>query len=327
MPAFMRSCSTLKQKTQWKRPCEVAYKLDTSDKISVRNFFQHFFTPYQLINDRGSKIGLVTAYYEPLLKGARNRGGLYQTPIYQAPSDLLTINLGGIYPVLKNLPLRGRLVGNKILPYPDRSELEKSNILDGNEIFWLESPIDAFFLQIQGSGRIQLNNNTTVRVAYANQNGHPYKSIGQYLISKGELKLSKASLQGIKHWLLINPSRQAELLNINPSYVFFKEESIGDPNSGPKGAQGVPLTPLRSIAVDPQFIQLGTPVFLSTTYPSKNTPLQKLVIAQDTGGAIKGKIRADLFWGFGSKAGAKASKMKQRGMMWLLLPKSYIGEN
>ena len=158
----------------------------------------------------------------------------------------------------------------------------------------------------------------------SNQNGHPYKSIGWYLIKKGELSLSEASLEGIKHWLLVNPGRQKELLNINPSYVFFKEENIGDPNSGPKGAEGVPLTPLRSIAVDPQFIQLGTPVFLSTTYPSKSTPLQRLVLAQDTGGAVKGKIRADLFWGFGNKAGAKASKMKQCGMMWVLLPKDYV---
>jgi membrane-bound lytic murein transglycosylase A len=322
LPAFLTSCSTQARKSDWKEPCAVAASLDGGNENAIRTFFESFFTPYQVINPDGSDNGLVTGYYEPLLKGSRKRGGPYQTPVYRAPEDLLTVELASIYPELKGLRLRGRLVGNKVLPYPNRAELDKSGALAGKEILWVDDPVDAFFLQVQGSGRVQLNDGSSVvRVAYADQNGYPYKSIGRYLVDKGELTLAQASAQGIKAWLAANPGRQQELLNANPSYVFFKEEKVVDPSKGPKGAQGVPLTPLRSIAVDPQFVPLGTPVFLATTQPNNNVPLQQLVMAQDTGGAIKGAVRADFFWGFGNEAGDKAGKMKQRGMMWLLLPK------
>jgi membrane-bound lytic murein transglycosylase A len=161
----------------------------------------------------------------------------------------------------------------------------------------------------------------TVRVAYADQNGQPYKSIGRYLVDKGEMTLDQASAQSIKAWVIANPTRQQELLNANPSYVFFKEEKIADPSVGPKGAMGVPLTPQRSIAIDPQYIPMGAPVFLSTTQPNSNVVLQRLMMAQDTGGAIKNAVRADFFWGFGAQAGEQAGRMKQRGTMWVLLPK------
>ena len=322
LPAFLTSCSTQARKSDWKEPCAVAAGLDGNNESAIRTFFQSFFTPYQVINPDGSDNGLVTGYYEPLLKGSRKRGGPYQTPIYRAPEDLLTVELASIYPELKGLRLRGRLVGSKVVPYPNRAELDKSGVLAGKEILWVDDPIDAFFLQVQGSGRVQMNDGSSiVRVAYADQNGYPYKSIGRYLVDKGELTLAQASAQGIKAWLAANPGRQQELLNANPSYVFFKEEKVTDPSKGPKGAQGVPLTPLRSIAVDPQFVPLGTPVFLATTQPNSNALLQQLVVAQDTGGAIKGAVRADFFWGFGNEAGDKAGRMKQRGMMWLLLPK------
>ncbi|MFJ2990983.1 murein transglycosylase A [Collimonas sp. NPDC087041] len=322
LPAFLTSCTTQARKVDWKEPCAIAADLDGNNEKAIRTFFQSFFTPYQVVNADGTDNGLVTGYYEPLLKGARKRGGPYQTPIYRAPDDLITVDLASIYPELKGLRLRGRLVGNKVVPYANRAELDKSGALVGKELLWVDDPIDAFFLQVQGSGRVQLNDTGgIVRVAYADQNGYPYKSIGRYLVDKGELTLAQASAQGIKAWLAANPGRQQELLNANPSYVFFKEEIVTDPSKGPKGAQGVPLTPQRSIAVDPQFVPLGTPVFLSTTQPNSGAPLQQLVVAQDTGGAIKGAVRADFFWGFGNEAGEKAGKMKQRGMMWLLLPK------
>lgn len=322
LPAFLTSCTTQARKADWKEPCAIAAGLDAGNEKAIRTFFQSFFTPYQVVNADGSDNGLVTGYYEPLLKGSRKRGGPYQTPIYRAPDDLITVDLASIYPELKGLRLRGRLVGNKVVPYPSRAELDKSGALAGKEILWVDDPIDAFFLQVQGSGRVQMNDGSSiVRVAYADQNGYPYRSIGRYLVDKGELTLAQASAQGIKGWLAANPGRQQELLNANPSYVFFKEEKVLDASQGPKGAQGVPLTPLRSIAVDQQFVPLGTPVFLATTQPNSNTPLQQLVIAQDTGGAIKGAVRADFFWGFGNEAGEKAGRMKQRGMMWLLLPK------
>jgi membrane-bound lytic murein transglycosylase A len=166
----------------------------------------------------------------------------------------------------------------------------------------------------------------TVRVAYADQNGHPYRSIGRYLVERGELSLEQASMQGIKAWVAANPTRVQELLNANPSYVFFREEKLIDPSSGPRGALGVPLTPQRSIAIDPQFIPLGVPVFLSTTLPNSTATLRRLVLAQDTGGAIRGAVRADFFWGFGQEAGEAAGRMKQSGQMWVLLPVALSGQ-
>ena len=321
-PAFLSSCAVLIRRPDWKEVCTAAKVVNGSDVAAVRDFFETNFTPYQVNNADGSQNGLVTGYYEPLLKGARKRGGPYQTPLYRVPDDILTIDLASVYPELKGLRLRGRLVGKKVVAYPSRAELMQSNALVGREIVWVDDPIEAFFLQVQGSGRVQLaGSNEVVRLAYGDQNGQPYKSIGRYLVDKGELTLDQASAQNIKAWVIANPGRQQELLNANPSYVFFKEEKINDPTVGPKGALGVPLTPQRSIAIDPQYIPLGAPVFLATTQPNSKSPLQRLVMAQDTGGAIKNAVRADYFWGFGPQAGDQAGRMKQRGAMWVLLPK------
>lgn len=321
-PAFLASCAALVKKPEWREPCTVARAVDASKDKAIRTFFEAFLAPHQVINPDGTDTGLVTGYYEPLLHGARKRGGPYQIPLHRAPDDLLTIDLTGIYPELKGMRLRGRLDGNKVVPYLSRAELMQSDALTGRELLWVDDPIEAFFLQVQGSGRVQLaDTKETVRVAYADQNGYPYKSIGRYLVDKGEMTLEQASAQNIKAWFIAHPERRQELLNANPSYVFFKEEKVVDPSKGPKGALGVPLTPQRSIAVDPQFIPLGAPVFLATTQPGADVPLQRLMLAQDTGGAIRNAVRADYFWGFGSEAGEKAGKMKQRGMMWVLLPK------
>jgi len=321
-PAFLTSCEVLVKKPDWKEPCQVATAVDAGSEKAIRLFFESFFVPYQVFNQDGADSGLVTGYYEPLLRGARKRGGAFQTPLHRAPEDLLTIDLSSVYPELKSMRLRGRLVGNKVVPYSTRAEMTNSNALSGKELVWVDDPVEAFFLQVQGSGRVQLADaKETIRVAYADQNGHPYKSIGRYLVDKGEMTLDQASAQSIKAWFVANPARQQELLNANPSYVFFKEEKLTDPNRGPKGALGVPLTPQRSIAVDPQFIPLGVPVFLATTQPGKDVLLQRLMMAQDTGGAIRNPVRADFFWGFGTEAGEKAGKMKQRGQMWMLHPK------
>ena len=321
-PAFRASCEVLIKKPEWKEPCTVARDVVATDLKAVRLFFETFLTPHQVFNPDGSDQGLVTGYYEPLLRGARKRGGAYQTPLYRAPDDLLNIDLTAAYPDLKGMRLRGRLVANKVVPYWTRAELSQADRLAGKEILWVDDPIDAFFLQVQGSGRVQLADGTeTVRVSYAEQNGYPYKSIGRYLVDKGEMTLEQASAQSIKSWYASHPTRQQELLNANPSFVFFKEEKLLDPTKGPKGSLGVPLTAQRSIAIDAQFLPLGVPVFLATTQPNSDVVLQRLVMAQDTGGAIRGPVRADFFWGFGNAAGELAGKMKQRGMMWVLLPK------
>ena len=322
-PAFMASCDVLIKKLEWKEPCTIARDVNVRDDAAIRQFFEAFFVPQQVRNADGTDAGLVTGYYEPLLHGSRKRGGPFQTPLHRAPDDLLTIDLVSEYPELKGMRLRGRLQGNKVVPYPSRAELVKSGTLDGKELLWVDDPIEAFFLQVQGSGRVQLaDSGAIVRLAYADQNGHPYKSIGKYLVDRGDLTLDQASAQGIKAWYVAHPERRQELLNVNPSYVFFKEEPLVDPKKGPKGALGVPLTPMRSIAIDASILPLGAPVYLSTTQPNSSSMLQRLMMAQDTGGAIKGAVRADYFWGFGAEAGEKAGKMKQRGMMWVLLPKS-----
>lgn len=326
-PAFIGSCKVLSKRVGWQEPCSVALGVPAGDEAAIRLFFESFFQPHQLLNQDGSAEGLVTGYYEPLLKGARKKGGKYQTPLHRVPDDMLTIELSAQYPELQGMRLRGRLVGNKVMPYYSRGELSGRNHLAGKELLWVDDPIEAFFLQVQGSGRVQLaGSQEVVRVAYANQNGHPYKSIGRYLVNKGEFTLEQASAQRIKTWYAANPGRQQELLNANPSYVFFKEEPLPNPGVGPKGAMGIPLTAERSIAVDQRFVPLGTPVFLATTMPESKEILQRLVVAQDTGGAIKNPVRADYFWGFGAEAGAKAGKMKQRGHMWLLLPRT-VGQN
>ncbi len=318
---MLASCSTLANKPGWQEVCAAALAVDTTDARAVRQFFESRFIPHQVRNLDGTLSGMITGYYEPLLRGSRQRGGPFQTPLHAAPADLLTIDLASLYPELKNLRLRGRVVGNKVVPYHTRAEMEQQGVLAGKELFWVDNAIEAFFLQVQGSGRVTLDDGSgTVRVAYADQNGHPYRSIGRWLVDKGELTLDQASMQGIKAWALANPGRVQELLNVNPSYVFFKEEKISDPSRGPKGALGVPLTPRRSIAIDPQFIPLGAPVFLSTTQPNSALLLRRLMIAQDTGGAIRNPVRADFFWGFGAEAGELAGRMKQPGQLWVLLP-------
>lgn len=319
---FLNSCTVMVKKPDWKEVCTIAQDVNGHDAKAVREFFEVFFLPQQVVNGDGTDQGLVTGYYEPLLHGARKRGGPYQTPLYRTPDDLLTVDLSSVYPDLKGMRLRGKLVGNKIVPYPSRAELMQSNALAGKELLWVDDSIEAFFLQVQGSGRVQLaDTKETVRVAYADQNGYPYKSIGRYLVDKGELTLDQASAQSIKAWVVAHPTREEELLDSNPSYIFFKEEKVADPNIGPKGSLGVPLTPQRSIAVDGKYIPMGAPVFLATTEPNSDVPLQRLMYAQDTGGAIRNPVRADFFWGYGSDAQDKAGRMKQRGAMWVLLPK------
>lgn len=322
-PALLQSCSTLGKQTAWQAVCSDAAALPAPDNATARAFFEQRFQPWQATQEDGSAEGMVTGYYEPLLKGDRVRTAHARFPLYAAPDDLITVDLASVYPELKNLRLRGRLVGNKLVPYPTRKEIEAGNGsgFKGKPIAWAEDPVDLFFLQIQGSGRIELPDGSHMRVGYADQNGHPYLSIGKLLVERGELKLEQASMQGIKDWGARNPDKLPELLASNPSFVFFRELPNG--LSGPLGALGVPLTGGRSIAVDPRFVPLGAPVFLATTQPNSPQPLNRLVMAQDTGGAIRGGVRADFFWGFGKAAGELAGRMKQRGRMWVLLPKDF----
>lgn len=268
----------------------------------------------------GSTTSMVTGYYEPLLSGSRIRRGAYQHAVYATPGNLLTIDLGDLRPDLKGQRLRGRIEGKRVVPYYDRADIESGRApVAGREILYVDDAVDLFFLQIQGSGRVRLDNGETVRLNYADQNGHPYRGIGRILVERGDLKLEQASMQGIKAWALANPAKLSELLNQNPSYVFFREFTLSS-EAGPPGALGVPLVAGRSIAVDPTFVPLGAPVWLVTTYPNSTRPLERLMLAQDTGGAIRGPQRADFFWGFGDEAGREAGRMRQSGELWLLWP-------
>ncbi|GHT87302.1 membrane protein [Betaproteobacteria bacterium] len=320
-PALRVSCQALGEQKTWQSVCAAAKNLPTTlSTLQVRQFLEQRFTPWQVVEAAGGERGLVTGYYEPLIRGSRERTVTAPWPIYAPPADMLSIELSGVYPELKRLRLRGRLDGNKVVPYWTREELEQhQDQLPAQVLLWASDPIDLFFLQVQGSGRVELPDGRRVRIGYADQNGHPYQSIGRWLIKRGELSANRASVEGIRQWVRKNPRRLGELLNANPSYVFFRE--LPDAEGGPIGSQGTPIFEGRSIAIDPAHVPLGAPVFLSTTWPNSPRPLNRLVLAQDTGSAIKGAVRADFFWGFGPEAGAQAGKMRQQGQMWVLLPR------
>ncbi len=322
--SFNASCSALGRKPEWANACAAARAVNATDGAAVRSYFESWFVPNQVRMPDGADTGLITGYYEAQLRGSRKKGGAYQTPLYKVPDDLLSVELAGLYPDLKGKRLRGRLVGKKIVPYNARADMNKAP-LAGKELLYVDDPVEAFFLEVQGSGRIALDTGETVRVSYADQNGHPYRAIGRWLIDQGELTPATATAQGIKAWIIANPTRRQELFNANPSFVFFREEKLPDPNVGPTGALNVPLTAGRSIAIDPLQLPLGAPVYLSTTEAGSDVPLQRLVMAQDTGGAIRGAVRADFYFGFGYEAMENAGRMKQRGQLWVLMPKTGPG--
>jgi membrane-bound lytic murein transglycosylase A len=316
--AFLRSCFALKAKPEWQSVCTDAAALPVADEASLRQFFITSFTPYAVVNADGTTEGTITGYYEPLLRGSRRPGAQYRFPVYGIPDDLLTVDMGEVYPELKNMRLRGRIDGKRVVPYYSRAEIQNGKGVNGRELIWVDDAVDLFFMQIQGSGKVVLDSGETIRLSYAEQNGHPYRSVGRLLVERGELTLDQASMQGIRAWGTRFPDKLPELLNSNASYVFFRERPGDTP--GPVGALGVPLTPGRSLAVDARVVPLGAPVFLSTTLPNSTQPLNRLMAAQDTGGAIKGAVRADFFWGSGDEAGAQAGRMRQTGRLWVLLP-------
>lgn len=307
--AFRSSCRVLRHKSAWKNACVRADKVNHPDNGQVRSFFEAEFMPRQLTNHDGSSMGLVTGYYEPKLNGSSVKTARFRYPLYAAPTRLT----GSKSPFLPDAQRK----------YYSRADIKagKAN-LSGHELYWVENEVDLFFLQIQGSGRIALPNGQLVKVSHAAHNGHPYYSVGQKLVNMGELTADQASMWDIKAWGAQHPEKLLGLLNSNPRYVFFRE--LPDSYTAPVGALGVPLTEGYSIAVDPKNVPLGAPIFLSTTYPNSPNILNRLVFAQDTGIAIKGNVRADLFWGFGSYAETQASRMKQKGKMWVLLPRKAV---
>ena len=325
-PALLQQCEVMPKKNpQWKNICLAAALLGEIDNESARRFFETRFTAHQIIpsnkQDGSPGTGLVTGYYEPLLNGSLTPYDQYQYPLYSRPDDLLRIDLAEVYPELSKMRLRGRVVGNKVVAYHDRKAIDgEDSPLTGKELVWVDDPVAVFFLHVQGSGRIQLADGSMMAVGYADQNGQPYASIRKILIERGEIKREDVSLFTIRQWLQQNPEQAQALLEENRSYVFFQLRKNADEN--PRGSLNVPLTPGRSIAVDPSNIPLGSPVWLDTSYPHETEhTLQRLTFAQDTGGAIKGYARADMFWGNGDMAEKLAGEMKQPAELFVLLPR------
>ena len=270
------------------------------------------------------RIGLFTGYFEPLLHGSRRRSERYSVPLYTQPSDLVSVDLGRFRDDLRGRRVAGRVRGRSLEPYDDREAIASGSLAGhGLELVWVDDAVDAFFLHIQGSGRVELDDGAMFRVGYASQNGHPYHAIGRTLVDWGELTLDEVSLQSIDAWLRANPDRAGEVMATNDSYVFFRQIR----GEGPVGAQGVALTPERSLAVDRQHVPLGVPVWLDAMTPAAGPEApderrQWLLVAQDTGGAIRGAVRGDVFWGAGERARSIAGRMAHRGRYWVLTPRS-----
>ncbi|HUH41544.1 MAG TPA: murein transglycosylase A [Sulfurimonas sp.] len=306
--SFINSCSTTKTKSLYKELCQEASRVNDPKRFFIENFL-----PYQVDMTKNKGDGLLTGYYEPLLRGSLSKKEPYVYPVYSTPRDLLVVDFVEQYPELKDYRLRGRKEGNKVVPYYSRKELSKRKI-DADIVCYVDNRIDLFFLEVQGSGRVQLDSGEMIYVGFDNLNGYKYSSIGKYLINAGEMSYAQASMSGIKDWCNKNPSRVDELLHHNESMVFFKKRA--KPASG---ALGIVLTPNRSVAVDKSYLPLGSMLYMSAN--TKERDLNRVVIAQDTGGAIKGSVRADLFFGYGDEAGKSAGKLKAPLKLWILLPK------
>lgn len=321
--AFVEGCPRLPQASPLRRACDAAAALPRGDDAAARRWLEEAFSAYAVIGPDDAIDGLITGYYEPILPGSRARSARFRHPVHGTPEDLVTVDLTAVAPETRHLRLRGRLEGRRLVPYWSRGEIEaRAGELRAPVLAWVEDPVELFFLQIQGSGLIELEDGgrrgERIRVGYADQNGHPYRSIGRYLVERGEMALEKASMQGIMAWAAANPAKLKDALNFNASYVFFRELPAG---GGPIGALGAPLSAGASLAVDPRHIPLGAPVFLATTFPLSERPLERLMVAQDTGGAIRGAVRGDFYWGSGAEAGLQAGRMRQKGRFWLLWPR------
>lgn len=338
--AFLRSCDKMLRhklgsaiggvipgtKGAWRNACEAAGSRDIHHHGDARLFFEDWFRPYAVLNN-GREKGLFTGYFEPEISGSMEPGNGYNIPLYGRPADLVTVSLGRFRESLAGERIAGRVVDGVLTPYPSRAEID-NGALRGRELelVWVDSAVDAFFLHIQGSGRVRLNTGESKRIGYAGSNGHPYFAIGRSLVRRGAFSQEEVSMQSIRAWLESNPAAAPEVMRKNNSYVFFRWLGGKNAELGPEGAQGVPLLAGRSLAVDRRFLPLGTPIWLEALTPhvdpaEPDQVLRRLLISQDTGGAIRGPVRGDVFWGTGRNAGEVAGRMKHQGRYWLLLPR------
>ena len=343
LPAFAATCARLRRMpadrplggaeaaaaraghvADWLPLCDEAAQIAPGNHAAARTFFETRFRPWLATNastQPPDPYGTFTGYFEPELTGSRRRRSADQVPLLQRPPDLIAVDLGDFVPELAGRRTAGQVRDGRLVPYASRAEIE-AGALDRRrlELLWLDDPIDAFFLHVQGSGRVRLAEGGIARVGFAAQNGHPYVPIGRVLVERGAITLDEVSMQSIRAWLRANPGEARAVMQRNPSYVFFREIHGLGPDEGPPGAFGAPLTPGRSIAVDHVHIPLGIPLWISLGNPVARPRLARVVLAQDVGGAIRGPVRGDLFWGWGEEAAEAAGRMRERGLWWLLLP-------
>lgn len=337
LAAFRRSCSRILAfqpehpmggaayagtARDWQDVCTAADAVSAGE--TARIWFETFFVPFAAGAD-GSRAARFTGYYEPEIHASRNRHDRYASPIFGLPSDLVVADLGLFRRNLAGIRLEGRVDNHQLLPFPSRAAIDKEGLTDAPILLYADDPIAVFFLHIQGSGRATLDDGTALRLAYAGQNGRAYTPIGRTLIEQGAIDRHHLSMQAIRSWLETHPGAARSIMETDDSYVFFRELPIGNAGLGSPGTEGVPLTPETSIAVDPAFHAQGVPMFVTAdqTFADSTPPTHfaRLCIAQDTGGAIKGSVRADIFWGFGAHAEAMAGRMNATGRLYVLLPK------
>jgi len=315
LDAFKRSCARIAKRKDWKDVCVEAQKTPNTDD-AARAYFERAFIPYALSGDDGGD-GLFTGYYVPELRGSIRKKGQYKTPLYAVPDDLILVNLGDFSEELKGKKILGKVQKSKLVPYDKRAAIAKGSLVHrGKPIVWVDDPVDAFFLEIQGSGRVHLENGKYLLLGYANKNGHAYTSIGRAMADRGDLP-RPVTMEAIRKKLAENPKEARETMDLNASYVFFRRM----PGLEVVGAQNVELTPKRSLAGDRRFVPLGAPIWLDTK-DGKGADFKHLMVAQDTGGAIKGAVRGDVFWGSGVEATEQAGSMQSRGRAYILLPKT-----
>ena len=336
LAALRRSCRVLAQKpasapmsgagyagtvAPWLSACASLPQTRQSPQ-QARLWFERHFLPAE-IAAAGHHRGLLTGYYEPEIAGRRRPDGSFKIPVYGRPSDLVSVNLGRFRPRWRGRYLFGRLEGEELVPYPSRAAIARKGLAGAPVLLWTDDPVALFFLQVQGSGRVRFGPGSVFRLDYAGQNGRPYTAIGRILVHMGALSSAELSLQGIRTWLLGHPQLAPEIMERDASYVFFRLAPLSHAKLGPVGTEGVPLTAGASLAVDPHFHALGIPFYIVAPPPRRGgAPLHQLMIAQDTGGAIKGPLRGDVFWGHGASAEQLAGAMKERGRFFVLLPPS-----
>ena len=328
LPALLKSCAVLLKGgddqavgiagtiADWRGPCADAAAVPVGDQAAARALFERDFVPFRAANNDATE-GLFTGYYEAELHGSLTKTDQFKVPLYHRPTDLISVDLGQFRPTLKGQRIAGKLAGTKLVPYATREQIE-AGALDGRglEFVWVDDATDAFFLGIQGSGRVILPDGQVMRVGYDGENGQPYVTIGRVLAAEG-VPADQITMPYLRQWIADHGADGTALMDKNPSYIFFRELK-GD---GPMGAEGVALVPGRSVAVDRGFVPLGLPLWIDTTDPVEASGrLQRLFVAQDVGGAIRGPVRADLFFGYGPEAANHAGLMKGKGSAWLLLP-------